>query len=470
MNIGSNRYLADTQQKHSAKGIGTNLFMFEKKFSLFYEKDSVDSSYIQDFNDEQFFVRDLLPQSPETLLSSKRDVYNILKHYLVMLKIALKVINIIEEKKYHEIDPQVGENQCQFRAYLFICLINGHPDLKSAKLTIDNKLVNKIKNLILIVEKKLEQLENGRQIKTVNRNYKISIKNLIIEYDLDINTNSVFYFFCECYMLTIYAEKNSEGMYIGIKYREMMEDNCISKTAAKNIIQKFQREVSYVSCQFVNLILKKMKKNKLNSSLFLETPKYDEEKRCCLPIFMASKVLLQDIIKNEYYVCLEIKYKNSKKINYLFFIGKNDSLQEIEPYKIEYKNNNFCIAFRCSTSFKSSKNNLKNISNYISCLKLENIILANWAVHPQYPGKKLSEFKNTHLGYQKNIDFDDFFLEYGKLKEFQSIKILSKKYNTKIFIEHVNIQNLRSLFLSQNLLEIDYQFQSKKLLESETFF
>ena len=410
---------------------------------------SLEKKYSSECKD--IFLHDLLVQSLDLSLRSKNEARNIFNQYLANLKIAANVAKVIHSKNYHEIDPQVGENQCQYRACFFLCWVENCSNLCFGWPSIRQSFVRDIK---CCISKIVDILGSVEKIKMPNRNNRISIRGLFEQHGLTIKICKEFYFFCQCYFLTVYAKKDSAGMYIGIDYSKVTMETCLSKNSAKNIVRKFQQEVSYVSCQFISFIHKYkniQKANELHIPI-LKLCKRDEDNRYCLPVFISSKILLEYIIYKKQCICLEIKHNKTGSIDYLFFQAKSGVMCEISRFDVSLLENKSFIMFRSCSSFnRSSFKEIGSISEYVRYLGIENILLANWASHPQYPGSEAKGVENAHTNLYKKHGLNYLGMEYNKYRDFSEKYGCTSSFREAIFIEHVYLIGKNKLLSKTNL-------------------
>jgi hypothetical protein len=315
----------------------------------------------------------LMPQSPQTVIENSSQAYNLLSLYQYFIEECIQSLEHIFSHEWHAFDPQVGENQCQIRAYYIFLLAEKY-----------DKLI-KIQSSIIITKEKVMQ-------KTAKFPFrKKTLSDFLSETGLNININSDLYYLIQCKFLTNFGKKDQHGMYVSINYDYIIAKLNISKTIARKIVHKFQVYISTVSCSFVLSLLENNTALKGLKDTMKALYRYDEENRATLPLFFTSEILARAFTNHSGLIILTVIDEENNSKNYCFSIKDKKISYKWRILKQDLAQN--CIVLRAKTLINLKQNEQIFMRKIIENFKL--IWLANEAAHPQYPGKILACKKNN---------------------------------------------------------------------------
>ena len=129
------------------------------------------------------------------------------------------------------------------------------------------------------------------------------------------------------------------------------------------------------------------------------------------------------------------------------FLIKNDNYHTDEP---------FIILSCCYQNSETNVFDSKKLNNDIENFGLNNVILYNMATHPQYPGMKLSKYKNDPFSTLNDEDllsekeFKSFVNTFFLMKNITEKKDNSNKIITPPFIKHIYCDLLNNIGHKKN--------------------
>jgi hypothetical protein len=406
-------------------------------------------------NLEQYNILSLLPYTECAQLISKKKKLDDLYFFKSVIDFSLKGLECFIQGHLSQFDAQVGENLCQIRAYRIIYIWKSI--LNSSHLK--NKFIEKI-NVIKEYQRKLDDIitqweeaiehssfYNKELDEAENVNSFLNKNNIFLELNEEI------VFVVSCFFLT-YFNIRSENMPVAIDLVFIAKELSISKYRAKKLTQKYQQTVCKLGCDFIMKV-----SSELNTNLnYLEIlPKFcqvSDEDRTVLPCYTASEIIFHHSIKEKIpiFLCVKRKRSNSKEIEdivYFLLVGNGEkkyfSLVSCEDYLTSY-----CMVVSGDMEFDLLEHPQKYALNFLEKNPLK-LILANTATHPQYSGKKLSEYRNDPFllidpneytpniaSHKENlIDMKNFALSIGCSKENPSTFFLRHFYASQV-IKEVN--------------------------------
>ena len=337
-------------------------------------------------------LSDLLPQSPDTQIPTH------LKYIDVLIVIEFTITHLIQaikafyfQQAFHLFDPHVGETSCQIRAYQVLLLAKSiKPEdllLAGVRLQFLNEIVLRIKKDLIHYQKVAHYRHNlNSAVKT--------LENFLRESSYNFEFSSLENFLVQSYILTYYKKISTNGNP-AIDINRIMQRIKISKTAAKRIIRFYQINLSKISCEFISSLLQETPEANISPTFLQALRCNDDDGRLVLPCYPVIKILWQHMKKNNNIVILNIDRKQDNKtvdsLSFSFQLAMNEIklIENAPPAEANY------IIFGI---VKYSQNILENKLDFISrFLKndIENIILSNMAMHPQYSGNKLRELSDN---------------------------------------------------------------------------
>lgn len=391
----------------------------------------------------------LLPQSPQTLIANNKQGMDLLVLYQYFLEQSIQVFEYILNDEWWAFDPQVGENQCQIRAYQIFLLSQ---NLREEKKEIRTKY-KEAKSLYIDLIILKNQYNNDK------KNYfspKITLDTFLMNKNLVFIIHEPFFYLIQCRFLTIFGEKDANDMYMSMNYDKIGRELNISKTISRKIVHKFQSYVSKKSCEFVLFLLNRMNGLMRLKGVISLLYQHDEEGRAVLPLYFTTLILMQDFIENSGSLIIDVKdsWSNHKKyyfrvMNNKFFYGSAIDSSETEN----------CIVLKSKTHLDLIQKEAFFIQSISNHFKL--ILLSNEAAHPQYPGKRLQNKKSNPF---HKLVIDDVKLltkiqhlncHFIKMQKMAEILGCSQSNPSLLFIEHIFCSTLKKE-MSRNIEHVPF--------------
>lgn len=294
----------------------------------------------------------------------------------------------------YQFDPHVGETSCQIRAYKILLLT-----LTANLPFIQSQIQTKIKNLkrihSLIVEKRAE-LQTSKNKKELSKHQELETfltqNGLIFDFDVDD------LFIMQTYFLTRFKNTTASGSTY-IAYDRMSEEMKTSRKLAKKITRHHQIMLAESSTKFIRELWKELPKEDNLAFVFNYLTYTDDNERTVLPCYLVMKILLSHIFYNSIPILfvIERQYANQKDHVCLLSVPS-----QINTFHVDHDHLKKvpCVVIRGVTVYSSATSYVETREQYIQRFTrhgLQNIILANLAYHPQYPGNKL-----------RNLSFNPF--------------------------------------------------------------
>lgn len=382
---------------------------------------------------------DLIPHDPLSLLHDPNLRVLHLNMYCFLIKnIILSLINFFEEKNYIFFDPHVGDTLCQTRAaQISYMAMNSNMDYKEAIYTLEI-YYEKAANLLL----EAEELSKKRRKKEEKRlQDHQTLENFFKEYGLDIVINGSVIFLVKTFLLTIY-KIHEIGSSPRINYTQLQKDLRISKDLSYRIVRKWQRSIAYYSSYFIEKISEK------NSVLIPILKRLDDDGREVLPSFFVMTSIINFLIKNKIGILLIIRHPQNLIGSIL---KKYYRASEANFVEVDYINREVPHFVVYLISKMADNKHKKELLNSISEMKVEDILLASVANHPQYSGKKLAylnanpyetDYELKHISSPANILLKKISEEYLKTRSFALSVGCDYKNPSLFFVEHMFVGTL----------------------------
>lgn len=190
---------------------------------------------------------------------------------------------------------------------------------------------------------------------------------------------------------------NEETSY---KYLQKITPDKLTYKPGTALIQAAQRRLAELSVKFLQELAKKRSDKELISALSYTLFDRDETclKREHCGYYPSMKILLNYILSEGYAIGLYIQSINPEdlKVHKLYYKPKNGILTFI--YEDEINDNDPILIIQGHSALvNDQENGLREIQPIFSKLGIEDIILANFAAHPQFAGKQ----KSSDIPYEK---------------------------------------------------------------------
>lgn len=368
-------------------------------------------------------LSNLLPSDEDTLLLSLKERIRVLDALIFLVSSMQHAIENYLTENYSFFDAQVSENLCQIRAHQLSQITNNKKQAK-ALLTIQHDIKQ--------IQSKSQSIRNDYVALSKKRprpclgsiDQAIPQKMFLQKNQLNLPFSEIAYILTQLYILSRYKLVGSYGISPGIDYRKLcLELNISSKTYAKKLIHRLQRNVSENSCQYILGLLRNMEAGYEHISLLERLYLKDEVGRHVIACYEVTKIIIQDAIQ---------KKKPIKIIAVRVFEGIEDSITFIlKPSRAysyyidasQHLNESGLITFvgivDCKQSALMTKE--KYITQFLS-IGFENIILANMAQHPQYSGLLLRDKKYNPYSSINPAEVGSGIADYIRKSEEQFLK------------------------------------------------
>lgn len=354
---------------------------------------------------------DFLPQANEMLLTEPRFRSDILQFATNIVKHAITAIRkFYIQKDIKAFDPQVGDCACQIRAYQLIVMSKCKVDIIDIHVEIDNLF--KLQDRIYGLKKNFDLHSNLRRAKSQKAiDDNETLEDLFTKNQINHEFNSQTAFLIEAYILTVCKDPLSGEISIDKTCSEF----CISRYQARKFIHKLQASQSYESCSFIQEILNDLPDCKSRYIDVTQLIQFDDAGRTVIPQYTAMDIILNHMMLCKIPILLVIKrYTENTHIDTLKLLYKtyNGEFQLVK-FGGHYHEEALVILGKSAIG----KNYLDPIDyiKYFDSVGIKHIIMANMAMHPQYPGRKLDNLKENPYGIHlqeilmKDIDDKSYY-------------------------------------------------------------
>jgi hypothetical protein len=410
---------------------------------------------------------DLLPQKQDSILTDRKNKIQLLLLAKKITALSIEALELFIKKKLSSFDAQVGENLCQIRAYKILLL--GKKFLSNQVPHIENDLEN-LKVLYEKINPLIYKMENFNNRETCYNEFldRKELVNLFFKSNdiyLFLSTDTMFLIFS--YFLSISCIRKDRTP-LAIDYSKISIDLEISKYLSRKITHHYQKKLSQLSSNFLLDISNEMPciyDLPLIMPLMLKTT---DENRSILPCYGATLTILNHMIYQELplLVITERKIKKTIKTDKIafLFLG-NKKLKKFLLTDYDKNINSPCMIIRGEAIDENIKNpeNLSAYAEKFLNTGINNILLGNTSMHPQYSGKNLFFIKENPFHHLLG-EINDFTL--GSIKKLESSFIFHKKEALRLGCckENPKLFHLTHVFcniLSQEFKENKTHFYAK---------
>lgn len=347
----------------------------------------------------------LLPISPNAQLKTTKDKIIFLETYRDFIRLSVEALRAFSTKDLKKFDAHVGDTACQIRAYKFLrlTLLPAFQKIVSAYI----KDYMKALNLIELVIKELKKLRQ-------NEKKRMTVADLLAQNDLhlplELNCGALICaFFLSKY--TVFEDEKKLNSRIDIK--KMQSDLPLSRQFVEKFVKLHQRILTKDSYVF----LKKLSSS--NSELIdiiSDYQKYDSIHRTVLPTFLSGFIILQHILQKRGQLILISKNNKSK---FILLYKTNRSKTDFEICKNLEQKPYFIIEGEVADNITTKK----ELETYLQVTGVLNVLLINFAAHPQYSCNALQDFN-------KNIFIDKDASRESGSKTLKKISVLFQFLNS----------------------------------------
>jgi hypothetical protein len=380
-----------------------------------------------DFNDlsrAKTCLSSLLPYDLEK--KTKGTLQVALKEYKTLLEIFSDVLKAFKGGLWETFDALVGENACQIRA-IKIALIAKNNSCDCSYL---EERIQEIKNSI-------DELLLPGNINPLMAT-DITFEKVLERSDLSLALTDDELFLLKSYILTEIKISNFNDTAFSsfvikevTNHKKLHKYGNVSAAFLDKLVKKIRSLLSYKSVEFIKDIGSNLNDDVLTEMISDEFI-VEHNRLHCLPFYWSVKVMLHSMMQNDIPLIIHVKFLdkdletevfNIAEEDCLFFIpeqNKDGSYRFVEKQLSDIdKNNHPAIVFE-GIVLQNRKNN-KNDKDFwrplIFSLPITEIILANAAVHRQYPNSRLESLIDQHndkryeehkkIAKEKGFSFDD---------------------------------------------------------------
>jgi len=403
----------------------------------------------------QYNILSLLPYTECAQLINKKQKLDDLYFFKSVIDFSLKGLEHFIQGHLSQFDAQVGENLCQIRAckiiYIWKSILNSSH--------LKNKFIEKI-NAIKEYQRKLDNViskwkEAIERSNSYNKELDEAenINSFLYKNDIFLELDEEIVFVISCFFLT-YFNIRSENIPVAIDLVFISKEINISKYRAKRLTHKYQQTVCKLGCDFIVKISSELNKTPNYLEILPKFYQVSDEERIVLPCYTASEIIFHHSIKEKIPIFLSVKRKriDSKEIEDIvyFLLVSNDEKKHFSLVSCEDYLTSYCMVVSGDVEFDLLEHPQKYALNFLEEDPLK-LILANTATHPQYSGKKLSEYRNDPfllidsneytpniVSHKENLsDMKEFALNIGCSKENPSTFFLRHIYASQV-VKEVN--------------------------------
>ncbi len=344
---------------------------------------------------------------------------------------------------YNAHDALVGENACHIRAFA----LNQIALLDDSFIQVVLRLIGEI-NLIINSVNSIYISKDDTNDSVRNFLYKNNIIFIIpVKYLNNIK------FITDSYLLTLTKEQlPSTGLTLCERTSYNPVRNWgLSYNRAQYLIHNTQKSLSFLSCLHV---IKEARLLKNKSLTLLLQIKKDAHQRCFIPQFFTAKVLFLRALKQDRILLIKIsRYLNNTFLDNLVLSFKPNAYKtDFELYS-DLRKDNPCIMIEGVINYKDIPESYETYKTRLLSHSILEIILANFASHPQYSGelkylpppfdevmeavKNKGKAKNdidcnlmNRIRYEKNnfAKYKDFAVEKGCCLENPALLFINHMY------------------------------------------
>jgi len=354
-----------------------------------------------------YSLGDLLPYAGNTRLNSLQNRIRVLELVEFLCKSAKNSVLAFLSKQYNAFDAQVSENLCQIRAYQLTYILDNYDEDCFRSLSLFYQNIKDVQTRCRVLTTEYKELSTKRPSYYVKKiDQTVTLTQMLERHDLNIKLAELPYLLTQNYILSTYKLTGAHNISQGIDYEKLCHGlNIASKTLARKVACKLQRNISKNSCQFIFRLANEL--NLTLSSLDLLRALYsqDEVGRHLLASYEVTRIILQHAFKVKKHIKITVHCLGGDNGDVITFFLKPSRFHKhyVVSKKIKKYANNSLISFSGITC--ASKHTIKSRKKYIAQfmhIGFEDVLLANMAQHPQYAGilldaKKFNPYSNLDI-------------------------------------------------------------------------
>ncbi len=349
---------------------------------------------------------DLLPYSNNNLLSDLAEKLDVLTKLVFITDMFVQAIDAFMQGRLSEFDAHVGDCLCQIRAYQILLMFRYRSDYD---LLIEK---DKLKKLSCLLHDQVDLYTKHRTIKRQlcpkEMTKKETLQEFLTKQKIHFNISRKSLIVLQCFFLSKYKEMHSG--YTILDHNAIQKGMQVSRDFSRRMLQLYQKKVAEASCDFISDLLAEAPSLKgLRSAIHL-FKENDEQDRLVYPSFLVGKIILEDMLYRQNPILI----KSNKRKVVLYPCARENSYFENSP----------CFILDGLSMLD------KGFYESINKFGIENIILSNMAIHPQYPGEKLSHLKNNPF---RGV-IDSLSCEQDRQDEYNALKKIEEEFITMKYI------------------------------------
>lgn len=384
----------------------------------------------------------LLHQEPNALLTTIEVKLKVLLNLNFFIRETIIALKAFLERDFTQFDPHVGETSCQIRAYMVFLL-----QAKLSERSYLSNLKNEIKKLEVVHRVAIQQIVDFQLALNSKNNRTLfnqeELQNFLQDRSLIFSLSDEAVFLMRSYFLTRFKSKTICGDSY-INYEKICQDMQITRKLSKKLVRYYQLQLAKNSTQFIFNLLHDLPEFYDLSSILSYLNYADDNNRLVLPCYPVVKIILQHMLKNQcpVLILVERQLSESECDHVCLLFEPNQACNDyqlvltIKDRMIlqSYLLNKACIIIEGLTIYKakSLKESKSQFINRLLTVGLINIILANMANHPQFPGNKLNAISQNPYKDLLSSKSNYLSLSYVSVNN----RTASRRINSKEHILH----------------------------------
>lgn len=371
----------------------------------------------------KYHLTDLLPFTDNQQLTTRSDRERLLRLLTFLCKLTQLATRSFMLGQFEDFDAQVSENLCQIRAYKLLLMADNSPNIMQQLVLIGIRCKEvQAKSVKLLADYQLIKANRLRNRSNKN-NQLMSCKEFLHSEGFNLELTDEQYFLIQTFILSRYKIIDEHEICYGIDYSMLCAEMLISsKTFARKVVHRLQRNISQNSCAFIFKLLADLDSPSQKVYLLQKMYESDEVGRHILPCYEVTKIILEHASKFNRIIHVGVTrlFRNKKDLLVISFIPNDEQFnltlrdQTEQPAILLFKG-----IMKYNDYMSESKEQYIQRFLKVGFLK---IILANMAQHPQYAGLLLEDKKFNPYAEIDRSTFPDSYNDYIKSQENEFLK------------------------------------------------
>lgn len=397
-----------------------------------------------------YSIKDLLPYPDNARLKSLDERIRVLMLLDYILQSVRDSIRTYLSGQYIKFDAHVGENLCQIRAYQLVQIIRNADNHLITVLTAAADQAERAQDSCASLLDDYEQFaRSGNSQYSRNKAGDIPLLALLEIEGLNITLPSTVYFLTQLFILSGCKLVDAHHTAYGTDYGKLCDDMLIpSRTFSRKVIHNIQRNISKLSCQYIFKLINQIDAGPRHVYLLQSLYHHDELGRHVMPCYEVTKTILQHAYQSNYtmkVVVTRLSDSHSDKITFVLVPDSDNNRYVLYSGSAEDIGGSGVVFIGIAQYGQCIRESKKDYVERFMNVGFEDIILANMAQHPQYPGILLRDKKYTPYS---NLDSDELLRSYQDyVKESEALFLRDKLRANSLGCS----QNNESLFLVKHI-------------------